>query len=210
MKKGTAWILVGLLLIAAALCITLYNLWDSARAGKAADAVLEELLPQIEEAVPMPDEEEIWQKPDEVEYPDYVLNPDMDMPIKVVDGNDYIGVLNLESLGKEFPVLSSWSYPNLKISPCRYTGSVYKNNLVIAAHNYRKHFGDLSSVKLGDPVIFTDMAGNVFHYQVAEVDTLRGTAVKEMTSGDWDLTLFTCTISGQSRVTIRCTLAEES
>lgn len=210
MKKGTAWILVGLLLIAAALYITLYNLWDSARAGKAADAVLEELLPQIEEAVPMPDEEEIWQKPDEVEYPDYVLNPDMDMPIKVVDGNDYIGVLNLESLGKKFPVLSSWSYPNLKISPCRYTGSVYKNNLVIAAHNYRKHFGDLSSVKLGDPVIFTDMAGNVFHYQVAEVDTLRGTAVKEMTSGDWDLTLFTCTISGQSRVTIRCTLAEES
>ena len=28
-----------------------------------------------------------------------------------------------------------------------------------------------------------------------------------MTSGDWDLTLFTCTYGGQERYTVRCTLA---
>jgi sortase A len=28
--------------------------------------------------------------------------------------------------------------------------------------------------------------------------------VEEMESDEWDLTLFTCTIGGKSRVTIRC------
>ncbi len=38
-----------------------------------------------------------------------------------------------------------------------------------------------------------------------------GTDIAQMTSGDaesWDLTLFTCTLSGQSRVTVRAALAE--
>ena len=34
------------------------------------------------------------------------------------------------------------------------------------------------------------------------------TSVQEMTDGDWDLTLFTCTVGGKSRVTVRCVLAE--
>ena len=37
-----------------------------------------------------------------------------------------------------------------------------------------------------------------------QVETLAPTAVDEMTGGDWDLTLFTCTYSGQARVTVRC------
>jgi sortase A len=35
-------------------------------------------------------------------------------------------------------------------------------------------------------------------------------AVEEMTSGDWDMTLFTCTVGGQSRVTVRCVLEERA
>jgi sortase A len=29
-----------------------------------------------------------------------------------------------------------------------------------------------------------------------------------MESGDWDLTLFTCTTGGQSRITVRCVLKD--
>ena len=28
--------------------------------------------------------------------------------------------------------------------------------------------------------------------------------MKELLSGDWDLTLFTCTLGGKSRVVVRC------
>jgi sortase A len=47
------------------------------------------------------------------------------------------------------------------------------------------------------------MDGNVFVYEAAVVETLGPTDVEEMHSGDWDLTLFTCTVGGRSRVTVR-------
>ena len=52
--------------------------------------------------------------------------------------------------------------------------------------------------------MFTDVDGNVYNYEVAELETLQPAAVDEMKSGEWDLTLFTCTIGGQTRVTVRC------
>ena len=74
----------------------------------------------------------------------------------------------------------------------------------IAAHNYRTHFGPLSRITVGDRVTFTDLDGNVFYYQVAEVQVLKPTAIKEMVSDDWDLSLFTCTLGAQTRLTVRC------
>ncbi len=49
-------------------------------------------------------------------------------------------------------------------------------------------------MQTGDLVSFTDMDGRIVHYTVAEMDVLNPTAVEEMTSGDFDLTLFTCTV----------------
>ena len=54
---------------------------------------------------------------------------------------------------------------------------------------------------------FTDVDGNMFGYEVIELETLSPFAIEEMTGGNWDLTLFTCTVGGQYRVTIRCVLA---
>ena len=82
--------------------------------------------------------------------------------------------------------------------------------MVIAAHNYRSHFGRLKDLPQGEEVIFTDMDGNVFRYRTAEMEILSPFAVEEMTSGDWDMTLFTCTVGGQSRVTVRCVLEERA
>ena len=39
------------------------------------------------------------------------------------------------------------------------------------------------------------------------METLMPTAVEEMESGDWDLTLFTCTVGGRTRVAVRCALS---
>ncbi len=194
-NKGRIWILSGLLLIAAAFFLTGYNIYDEYRAKCSARQALDEI--RIEEQ----DEEE---QEDEPEIPDYILNPDMEMPVQRIDGVEYIGVLQIPSLKLELPVISILSYPNLKIAPCRYEGSAYKDNLIIAAHNYVSFFGNLSKLQVGDPVIFKDVDGNEFSYEVAEMEVLQAAAVEEMRSGDWDLTLFTCTLSGQSRTTIRC------
>jgi sortase A len=71
-------------------------------------------------------------------------------------------------------------------------------------HNYSRHFGKISKLNEGDTISFTDVDGVVTHYQVAAMDILEPTAVEVMTSGEFDLTLFTCTYGGGSRVTVYC------
>lgn len=126
------------------------------------------------------------------------------MPVTMLKGYPYIGYVSLPTIDRKLPVMSDWTYPRLRISPCRFSGSTETDDLVILAHNYNRHFGPISSLKQGDPVFFTDLNGIVSIYEVVETDTLNPTAVEEMTSGEWDLTLFTCTYGGKSRVAVRC------
>lgn len=191
----------GLLLLAAAFLLAGYNLLDELRAGQAAGQVLEQM--------PAPDR---VQEPDsgsvEQEIPDYILDPNRDMPTVEIDGNAYIGTLDIPVLDLSLPVMSDWSYPKLKTAPCRYAGTAYQSGFVIAGHNYRRHFGPLSRLVPGDRVTFTDVDGNRFYYQVAEIQVLEPTAIEAMTSEDWDLSLFTCTLGGQTRLTVRCDKVE--
>lgn len=41
-------------------------------------------------------------------------------------------------------------------------------------------------------------------YTVVELQSLRPTAVKSMKSDNYDLSLFTCNMSGNARFTVRC------
>ena len=204
-KGGKICTAVGVLLLSAALLLTAYNLWSDARANAIAGEVLERLVPDMEENADTSPSAPIYDEGSEDVYiPDYILDPAMAMPEEQIDGQTYIGVLEIPALSLTLPVISEWSYPRLKIAPCRYTGSVYMDNMVIAAHNYQSHFGKLGTLSPDDDVTFTDVDGNVFAYKVVEIETLSPHAMEEMTTGDWDLTLFTCTIGGQSRVTVRC------
>ena len=106
--------------------------------------------------------------------------------------------------------MSQWSYSRLKVAPCRYAGSLYRGDMIIAAHNYKRHFGLLKTVPPGETVIFTDVDGRVFSYAVADMEILPGTAVAEMESGEWDLTLFTCTKGGRTRITLRCNVVAQT
>ncbi len=127
-----------------------------------------------------------------------------EMTVVEIDGHDYIGFVGIPDLNLELPVMADWTYPQLQIAPCRFTGSVYTGDLVIMAHNYEKHFGKLKDLRTGATVTFTDMDGQTLHYAVAALDVLGPDDVENMTSGEFDLTLFTCTYGGQSRVTLRC------
>ena len=138
-----------------------------------------------------------------LEVPDYVLNPDMDMPEVDVDGLSCIGILEVSSLDLRLPILGDWSDELLKKAPCRYSGSVYTNNMVIAGHNSRAQFNKLNKLKEGDLIVFTDVVGNVFEYYVSAIEVLDGDDVDGMLNG-WPLTLFMCTYDNLSRYTIRC------
>lgn len=195
-KGGTILIVCGLLLLLGSLLLVGYNLWDERRAGEAVDSVME----QMAQAIPSPGATTL----PEGMIPDYILAPNIEMPTLEVDKNDYVGYLSIPALDMDLPVLSDWSYPKLKQAPCRYSGSAYQDDLVICAHNYAKHFGPLGRLTPGDQVTFVDIDGNEFQYRVVELVQLRPEEVKEMVSGDWALSLFTCTLDGRLRMTVRC------
>lgn len=198
LKKGSIFIIIGLLLLVAALLLTCFNLYDQFRGERSVDNIMDKMI--------LKNREHSLQ---EGEIPDYILNPDMEMPVETIDGRDFIGTLEIPSLNLNLPIISQWSYGNLRVAPCRYDGSAYKNDMILAAHNYPSHFGNLKYLKEGEYVIFTDADGNKFTYTAVVRETLMPTAVNEMLSKeeeDWDLTLFTCTVGGRSRVVVRCVL----
>ena len=147
-KAGTIFITAGSLLLAAALLLVGYNLVDEYRAGQTANHVMQILQQQMPETPSDGMRMQEDASPKQMELPDYVLNPDMEMPIQEIEGNDYIGLLEIPSLGISLPVMSEWSYPKLKLAPCRYHGSAYTGSLTIAAHNYRTHFGPVRGLSL--------------------------------------------------------------
>ena len=198
----------GLILVTAAVLLLVYNLWDGHRARESEEAILAEYLQENKKVSERPDASD---KEDKQNTPDYMLNPDMDMPeytLKSLGDVACIGILEIPALNLELPVISSWSYSSLRLAPCRYSGSAYKGDLVIAAHNYQSHFGGLRTLPEGSEVFFTDAVGNRFSYYVAVTEALTPWSVDDMTSGEWPLTLFTCTLDSQNRVTVRCEYSE--
>lgn len=204
-KSGKGWIVLGSLCITAALCLVFLNVRQSRSAEISSEQILNELAPQIptvSQEVSLSLSEAVIG--DETEYPNYLLNPRMDMPVINIDGYDYIGILSIPALELELPIMGEWSYPALQIAPCRYSGSVYTDSLILCAHNFPSHFGRLNELSGGDSVIFQDADGNIFHYRVSGHETLQPTALEAMEEDNYGLTLFTCTVGGLSRVTLRC------
>lgn len=201
----------GLILVATAVLLLMYNLWDSRRAEESQEEILAEYLSENKKASELPSDPD-GEAADSHDIPDYLLNPDMEMPeftLSSLGDISCIGILEIPALDLQLPVISEWSYPALRLAPCRYTGSAYKGDLVIAAHNYQSHFGRLKTLSTGSEVIFTDAVGNRFVYQVAVIEALTPWSVEDMTSGEWPLSLFTCTLDSQNRVTVRCEYSEQ-
>ncbi len=176
--------IVGAALIVMAALLVRHNFNESAEAGESSDQMLEGVIMQMPSAV--------------------MAQESGDMPVVDVDGHSFVGTVEIPSLGLLLPIQSEWASENAKLSVCRYKGSVYENDLIIAGHNYSEHFGNLNQLSTGDEVIVTDMNGKSFYFQVANIETLGSYDVEEMEAGEWDLTLFTCTIGGANRVTVRC------
>lgn len=205
---------LGTVLVLAALSLFLWNRAEDRRAGESVQQVLPMVIRQIEappaETAAEPETAQDAAETDAAQPAPVLPDPyDPTMRETQIDGYSYIGYLSIPALELELPVLAECDDARLKIAPCRYAGSAKTDDLVIAAHNYTQHFGSLSKLTAGDAVYLTDMDGVTIAYTAAVIEVLEATDVEEMTDGTYDLTLFTCTYGGQSRVTVRCDRAAE-
>ncbi len=210
MKKrsfGNICIILGAFLILGAGGLYIHNTLEERRAEQSADHIALELVEDLK-AMP-PETRPAGGAGAEQDLNDLMKDPsDTAMDTVEIDGHTYIGLLTIPALDLKLPVMSEWSYPFLRISPCRYTGTVGGNDLVILAHNYKRHFGTLKTLGVGEEVAFTDVHSVTTVYQVMEIEEIEPTNVESMTISDFDLTLFTCTYGGNARFTVRCSRKE--
>lgn len=186
-KLGVLMMALGLAMLAGAAGLILHNRTEQAYADASAQVALDQIRVAMAQAEEPAEDETL---PEE-------------MPVMLIDGEEYIGYLEMPTIGVTLPVMKDWSYPKLRVAPCRYSGSPQDGAMVIMAHNYERHFGQIKDLPIGAPVQFIDANGRIYRYVVDAHDTLGKYDVEEMLSDGWDLTLFTCTYGGESRVTVR-------
>lgn len=204
-KVGLFCMITGGLLIIGAVILLVWNQWEAVQAQKATTEVLPVMVAEIENRKK---EKESNQKKIH-NFGDILSEPERSeeteafhAPLLELNEKYYLGYLSIPDLQLDLPVLAEWSYAGLKQAPCRYTGNAGADDLVIMAHNYEYHFGRLQELQEGNLIYFTDAEGNIIIYEISAKDVLNSFAVEEITSGAYDLTLFTCTYGGQSRVTV--------
>lgn len=205
-KRGRILVILGCCCLIAAAALYSYNRWVSAQAASKS-AELTSLL-----------QKSITSDP-EIGGLDPFLQNDLSasssaseassaaMKTVNIQGYDLAGVISIRDIGIELPVIAEWSYPALKVAPCRYSGTP-DGQMILLAHNYPEHFGRLKDLAAGSKITFTSAAGKTYQYAVSRIETIDGDRLDGIVSGtDWDLTLFTCTYSGRQRVVVRCTRA---
>ena len=198
---GGLFTALGILLITGSIGLLLYNRVTAEKADQAAEAVMTVLAERIETRA-QEKEPESESKPKQESI---AVEEAKAMETIEIDGIAYIGYLTIPSLELDLPVMSEWSYEGLATAPGRYSGDLSTHDLVIAAHNYTRHFGSLHKLSIGDEIIFTDVNAHQYHFAVEDLEILAPDAVEAMTAGAYPLSLFTCTYDGRTRLTVRCT-----
>jgi sortase A len=191
MKKtiGIICIIAGIAMIFLSIYLIGKNYYVEYNAGKSIDNV----IPKLEE---------------KIGSADVGTDTLADVEETIVDGHVYIGIIKVPSQNLELPIIKEWNYDNLEIAPCRFTGSYKSKDLVIAGHNYKRHFSKLKNLQKGDEIIFVAANGKDYIYRVSLVEVLEPKQVEYLINkekeNEWDLSLFTCTKSGDGRYVVRC------
>lgn len=132
------------------------------------------------------------------------------------DANDYESesILSIPTIDIEYPVLKDTSEELLKISLNKYWGPKPNQvgNYCIVGHNYKngKMFGKLSRVEIGDLVTLTDKTienGKTVTYEVYDKYVISPddmACTSQLTHGNIELTLITCTNYGTQRLVVKC------
>lgn len=186
-----AFLVLGAILLSVAAVLLLERGCESIHASKSSTNVLEELAAHI----PVMNQED-------TESPWNDEQDERSMPTVYVGDYDYIGTLALPTIHIEVPIAAECDDARLRVSPCRYAGNYYDDDLVICGEGYSGHFGLVGSLGIRDEVRLLAVDGTLHRYLVSNVETDRLEDIDSIID-DWDLTLFTFNADDTCLV-IRC------
>lgn len=123
-----------------------------------------------------------------ISVPRQTSNPQM--PVMEIDHQNFIGLIEASGYSKELPIHSSWSPNKISSYPCRFSGSVYSNNLIIGGSSDTGQFDFMKNISLNDSIYVTDFYGYKYGYLVTDIQTTTDVSAETLNSFDADLLLF--------------------
>ncbi len=127
-----------------------------------------------------------------------------------------IATINIPKINIEYPILDGETdsveetEALLKISPTKFWGPEPNEvgNFCIVGHNYRnsRFFSKVPTLENGDIIKITDLAGQTINYRVYnkyEVDPTDVSCTSQLTNGNKEITLITCTNDSKMRVIVK-------
>ena len=122
-----------------------------------------------------------------------------------------IGVIKIDKIKIDYPIISSTSDELLTIAPCRFAGPMANEvgNLCIAGHNYidNTFFAKIKNLQQGDEINIYDLSGNMVSYNVTnmfEIENNDFSCTTQETNGEKWVTLMTCNSIKGTRFIVRC------
>lgn len=132
--------------------------------------------------------------------------------VKLNNSNEakVIGVIKIDKLGIEYPILSETTNELLKIAPCKFFGPDANNvgNLCIAGHNFndKRFFSQLHLLNVGDIISIYAPANVCVLYKVYdmyEIEKNDMECTSQNTNGKKEITLITCNNINKKRFIVK-------
>lgn len=129
-----------------------------------------------------------------------------------LSGYEVTGILQIPDLNQSWPIIASGDPAATAKIPSIYGGNPASGDLVIADGADNQQFSGLKDLPDGSKVVFTDISGHEYRYQVATVETVPSGKLSAISRHRerWDAAIITPNFSGRSQIVTRLVKAENN
>lgn len=127
-----------------------------------------------------------------------------------LSGYEVTGILQIADLNQSWPIIASGDAAKTAKIPSIYGGNPASGDLVIADGADNQQFSGLKDLPDGSKVIFTDISGREYRYQLATVETVPSGKLSAISRHRerWDAAIITPNFSGRSQIVTRLVKAD--
>ena len=120
--------------------------------------------------------------------------------------------MQIPDLNRSWPIIASGDAAATAKIPSIYGGNPASGNLVITDSADNQQFAGLKDLPDGSEVVFTDISGREYRYQIATVETVPSSKLSAISRHRerWDAAIITPNFSGRSQIVTRLVKAENN
>lgn len=129
-----------------------------------------------------------------------------------LSGYEVTGILQIPDLNRSWPIIAGGDPVATAKIPSIYGGNPASGDLLIADSADNQQFSELKDLPDGSKVVFTDISGREYRYQIATVETVPSSKVSAISRHRerWDAAIITPNFSGRGQIVTRLVKAENN